>query len=61
MDFNLQDGDINLCVLAEQRIQDFSEQETVDAQLDVARETTVLEPGTPQYLSGRISMEQALQ
>eukprot|EP00924_Labyrinthula_sp_SR-Ha-C_P012669 snap_masked-scaffold_10-processed-gene-13.25-mRNA-1 protein AED:1.00 eAED:1.00 QI:0/-1/0/0/-1/1/1/0/87 len=50
MNFNLQDGDINVCELAKQRIQAFCEQETMDTQLDTARETTVLEPGTPQYL-----------
>eukprot|EP00924_Labyrinthula_sp_SR-Ha-C_P006458 snap_masked-scaffold_57-processed-gene-1.50-mRNA-1 protein AED:1.00 eAED:1.00 QI:0/-1/0/0/-1/1/1/0/107 len=60
MSFNLQDVNVNVGELAEQRIQTFSEQETVDAQLDAARETTVLEPGTTQYLSERLSLGKAL-
>eukprot|EP00924_Labyrinthula_sp_SR-Ha-C_P016883 snap_masked-scaffold_6-processed-gene-17.7-mRNA-1 protein AED:1.00 eAED:1.00 QI:0/-1/0/0/-1/1/1/0/191 len=61
MNFNLQGGDINICKPVGQIIQVFSEQETVDTQLDAARETTVLEPGTPQYLSEGIYLEQVPQ
>eukprot|EP00924_Labyrinthula_sp_SR-Ha-C_P013324 snap_masked-scaffold_45-processed-gene-1.53-mRNA-1 protein AED:1.00 eAED:1.00 QI:0/-1/0/0/-1/1/1/0/73 len=57
MNFNLQDGDVNVCELIEQQIQTFSESENVDEQLDAARETTVLKPEAPQYLSQRISLE----
>eukprot|EP00924_Labyrinthula_sp_SR-Ha-C_P010173 augustus_masked-scaffold_66-processed-gene-0.80-mRNA-1 protein AED:1.00 eAED:1.00 QI:0/-1/0/0/-1/1/1/0/152 len=46
--------------LGNEEFKTFREQETVDAQLDAARQTIVLEPGTTQYLSKRISLEKAL-
>eukprot|EP00924_Labyrinthula_sp_SR-Ha-C_P008901 snap_masked-scaffold_2-processed-gene-5.27-mRNA-1 protein AED:1.00 eAED:1.00 QI:0/-1/0/0/-1/1/1/0/69 len=60
MNSNLQSGNINVSELVEQKNQGFTEQKTVNSQLEIACKTTIVETETPQYPSERTSLEQAL-